>query len=154
MLLDIDDDKTNMCVMMYKQCGNKCQFFFGQDNHTHHHHHHHQYYGQWPTTFKNDNDYNPGFDIISKKIQQLQTTHTNHSIDLQDQLILQLLLPNNTASFYRYHGSVTTPPCTSNVTWLIMDDPNEIEFNQVSIIIVWMNEFYFISFHPILHLII
>ncbi|KAH7641357.1 hypothetical protein HUG17_4401 [Dermatophagoides farinae] len=65
-----------------------------------------------------------------KKIQQLQTTHTNHSIDLQDQLILQLLLPNNTASFYRYHGSVTTPPCTSNVTWLIMDDPNEIEFNQ------------------------
>ncbi|XP_075591547.1 carbonic anhydrase 6-like [Dermatophagoides farinae] len=79
---------------------------------------------------KNDNDYNPGFDIISKKIQQLQTTHTNHSIDLQDQLILQLLLPNNTASFYRYHGSVTTPPCTSNVTWLIMDDPNEIEFNQ------------------------
>lgn len=78
---------------------------------------------------KNDN--NPDFDIISEKIKQLQTTHTNHSIDIEDRLKLQLLLPKNTANFYRYHGSFTTPSCKTNVTWLIMNDPNEIGPDQV-----------------------
>uniref|UniRef100_A0A6P6YK11 Carbonic anhydrase n=1 Tax=Dermatophagoides pteronyssinus TaxID=6956 RepID=A0A6P6YK11_DERPT len=80
--------------------------------------------------FDIQNQNNPDFDVISEKIQHLQTTHTNYSIDLQDRLILQFLLPKNTRNFYRYHGSFTTPPCTTNVTWLVMNQPNEIGFIQ------------------------
>ncbi|KKO20968.1 MAG: carbonate dehydratase [Candidatus Brocadia sp.] len=36
------------------------------------------------------------------------------------------LLPRNTTAYYTYPGSLTTPPCTENVTWLILKTPIEV----------------------------
>lgn len=41
------------------------------------------------------------------------------------------LLPNNTADFYRYQGSLTTPPCYETVTWTVFREPLAISFSQL-----------------------
>jgi carbonic anhydrase len=40
------------------------------------------------------------------------------------------LLPSSKKS-YRYSGSLTTPPCSENVTWIVMEKPVEIGKDQV-----------------------
>lgn len=35
------------------------------------------------------------------------------------------LLPQN-PEYYRYSGSLTTPPCSEGVTWLVMTEPLEV----------------------------
>jgi carbonic anhydrase len=37
------------------------------------------------------------------------------------------LLPENLSVYYTYAGSLTTPPCTENVTWYVLDTTREIE---------------------------
>ena len=37
------------------------------------------------------------------------------------------LLPKELTSYYTYGGSLTTPPCTENVTWYVLDTTREIE---------------------------
>lgn len=41
-----------------------------------------------------------------------------------------LLLPKD-RSFYQYTGSLTTPPCTEGVNWLVMKKPLEVSSDQV-----------------------
>jgi carbonic anhydrase len=53
-------------------------------------------------------------------------TTLNNLVSLQD------LLPEQTTSFYRYSGSLTTPKCNQIVTWTVFDDPLVISEQQVS----------------------
>jgi len=41
------------------------------------------------------------------------------------------LLPAD-RSYYRYNGSLTTPPCTEGVKWLLMTNPVELSEAQVA----------------------
>ena len=41
------------------------------------------------------------------------------------------LLPEKSDRYYRYQGSLTTPPCSENVTWLILKQPVEISKLQI-----------------------
>ncbi|KAG8275513.1 hypothetical protein J6590_084438 [Homalodisca vitripennis] len=44
---------------------------------------------------------------------------------------LQQLLPFESQRFFRYHGSLTTPPCSEIVTWTVMEHVSYISKNQV-----------------------
>lgn len=54
---------------------------------------------------------------------QSKCDHPEHLINL---------LPDNTASFFTYNGSLTTPPCYEVVTWVIMAQP--VYLSQSSLI--------------------
>ena len=42
------------------------------------------------------------------------------------------LLPENINQYYRYQGSLTTPPCSEIVTWLVLKQPVEISQLQIA----------------------
>jgi len=44
---------------------------------------------------------------------------------------LNQLLPNNTRDFYRYRGSLTTPPCYNSVVWTVFKHPITISQLQL-----------------------
>ena len=43
------------------------------------------------------------------------------------------LLPADRSHFYTYNGSLTTPPCTENVRWFILDAPVTVSQRQIDI---------------------
>lgn len=54
----------------------------------------------------------------------------NGHMNLKVQYAAQDLLPKNHA-YYNYSGSLTTPPCTEGVNWMVMANPVEISSAQV-----------------------
>lgn len=51
------------------------------------------------------------------------TTVTDELIDLADAL-------SSTSSYYTYLGSLTTPPCSENVTWIVLKKPEKFSQAQ------------------------
>ncbi|CAJ0593182.1 unnamed protein product [Cylicocyclus nassatus] len=43
-----------------------------------------------------------------------------------------VLVPDDTKTFYRYSGSLTTPPCTEGVTWTILTEPVLMSSQQLN----------------------
>ncbi|GBN49490.1 hypothetical protein AVEN_20835-1, partial [Araneus ventricosus] len=56
-----------------------------------------------------------------------KSTHLLSRLNLSD------MLPENPASFYRYIGSLTTPPCDEGVIWSILRKTAHIGRHQVCI---------------------
>lgn len=48
-----------------------------------------------------------------------------------DPVHLQQLLPYDHQKFFRYHGSMTTPPCSEVVIWTVMEHVSYISKSQV-----------------------
>ena len=46
-------------------------------------------------------------------------------------LDLKSLLPKNTKDYYRYEGSLTTPPCFESVVWTVFEETQTISEKQV-----------------------
>ncbi|VDO85439.1 unnamed protein product [Haemonchus placei] len=42
-----------------------------------------------------------------------------------------VLLPNDRITYYKYTGSLTTPPCSEDVTWFVFPEPKLISAKQV-----------------------
>ncbi|NXN93613.1 CAH6 anhydrase, partial [Rhinopomastus cyanomelas] len=49
-------------------------------------------------------------------------------------LDVQAMLPENLLHFYRYKGSLTTPPCSESVIWTIFDSPIVLSHTQISLL--------------------
>lgn len=73
--------------------------------------------------------------------EELQSV-VNELLDVQDfgketrlnnTFMLSSLMPRNTALFYTYKGSLTTPPCNEVVTWVIFPNPVPISFRQMNV---------------------
>lgn len=47
--------------------------------------------------------------------------------------VLRDLLPSSIGSYYRYIGSLTTPPCSKVVEWIIFSRPVFLSYKQVSL---------------------
>ncbi|XP_030623590.1 LOW QUALITY PROTEIN: carbonic anhydrase 6 [Chanos chanos] len=46
-------------------------------------------------------------------------------------LNVRSMLPENLSHFYRYHGSLTTPPCYESILWTVFDTPITLSHNQI-----------------------
>ncbi len=54
------------------------------------------------------------------KEQGKEYTHTDLKINANQ------ILPKNTAAYYTYHGSLTTPPCSEIVNWFVLKTPIQV----------------------------
>lgn len=75
-------------------------------------------------------DKNQEIQKIVEKIPDI--LHKGDAADLESPLNPKLLLPKN-LSYWTYMGSLTTPPCTECVVWVVFANPIEISHHQVSI---------------------
>lgn len=66
---------------------------------------------------------NPSFDPLVKAAQA-DSTPTPDTVDLQSMMPDSLL-------HYAYTGSLTTPPCSEGVQWLVMETPVELGQDQI-----------------------
>ena len=72
---------------------------------------------------------NPTLDDIWHKIPY----DDDGESEVSDLIINALqLLPENKNQYYRYQGSLTTPPCSEIVTWLILKQPVEVSKLQIA----------------------
>ena len=92
---------------------------------------------------------NPAFDAILnentlKKIEFPDDLATENitGYDIIDNLDLSYLIPDNleTAGYYAYEGSLTTPPCTDVVRWHMMKATSTISEQQLEKLRVLMND--------------
>lgn len=54
-----------------------------------------------------------------------------------DPFVLRDLLPASLGSYYRYAGSLTTPPCSEIVEWIVFRKPVPISYHQVCLVCPW-----------------
>lgn len=54
------------------------------------------------------------------------------TVDLSCPVDPAKLLPQNFTGYYTYHGSLTTPPCSECVTWIVFKEPIEVSSDQLN----------------------
>lgn len=60
----------------------------------------------------------------------LPETETEKDMDIKEPVDIQALLPSNQTTFF-YNGSLTTPPCTEDVKWMVYEEPIEMSKEQI-----------------------
>jgi carbonic anhydrase len=72
---------------------------------------------------------NKKFEPIFMAIRKVMQENTNATIEKE--IILKDLLPENRLEYYRYNGSLTTPPCNEIVVWTVFKQPIEVSQAQL-----------------------
>ncbi|CAH8640867.1 unnamed protein product [Heterobilharzia americana] len=61
----------------------------------------------------------------------LKSTKKGESKEIQPMLDINSLLPSDLSRYYTYSGSLTTPPCSECVTWIVLDEPVVMSIDQL-----------------------
>ncbi|WP_227939891.1 carbonic anhydrase [Alkalihalobacillus deserti] len=69
-------------------------------------------------------------EILKEAWANMPTEKTPEDVELTNPIDLQNLLPANMKSF-RFSGSLTTPPCSEGVSWIVLENP--IQYSQEQI---------------------
>ncbi|KAK2851289.1 hypothetical protein Q5P01_007565 [Channa striata] len=72
-----------------------------------------------------ENTYYSDFISSLDKIKYAGQSMTISSIDVRS------MLPENLNHFFRYQGSLTTPPCYESILWTVFDTPITLSHNQI-----------------------
>lgn len=84
------------------------------------------------TIFDNtDDDENNNLELDKIVMQLREISGFNTSVNLKRPLNLRNLLPRDIDTFYSYEGSLTTPPCSEVITWVIFPQVQKIGPNQL-----------------------
>jgi carbonic anhydrase len=71
------------------------------------------------------------FNNIIKKLWKDIPTEINKETLVKDHLIDAGALFPSSMEYFLYNGSLTTPPCSENVTWFVLEEPIEVSEKQV-----------------------
>ena len=63
-------------------------------------------------------------------IQRVQRQGSNVTL-AGSRIILDDMLPNDLGRFFKYSGSLTTPPCSESVTWFVFNEITGISLSQL-----------------------
>lgn len=74
---------------------------------------------------------NPLLDPIIDYLPNIIEFGSKVDLGEEDEFALISLLPSLYQTFYRYKGSLTTPPCTESVTWLVVAGLESIGYSQL-----------------------
>lgn len=69
---------------------------------------------------------------LTEEVEQLHT----HGRSVTSDLTAEQFLPADTSRFFRYHGSLTTPPCSESVLWSILKSKPTLSPEQI----VWFKK--------------
>jgi carbonic anhydrase len=83
---------------------------------------------------------NPAIEKLIKQLKSIRLADQvapivlteNNNDEQQQQLDINDLLPEDTKSYYHYLGSLTTPPCTEAVKWIVFKMPITISARQLN----------------------
>lgn len=69
-------------------------------------------------------------EALSALWEALPSEKTHEDISIESPVPLQALLPKDQTSF-QYNGSLTTPPCTEEVEWIVFEEPIQMSKEQI-----------------------
>ncbi|XP_061076934.1 carbonic anhydrase 6 isoform X1 [Conger conger] len=72
-----------------------------------------------------ENTYYSDFISNLAKVKYAGQSMTITSVDVRS------MLPENLSHFFRYQGSLTTPPCYESILWTVFDTPITLSHNQI-----------------------
>lgn len=81
--------------------------------------------------FQVQEDDNKNLNPLLKILPNIQWI--NNEVYMNVSITLASLMPRNLEIFYTYRGSLTTPPCSEAVTWIVFSTPVSISFRQVRV---------------------
>ncbi|KAF5401320.1 Eukaryotic-type carbonic anhydrase [Paragonimus heterotremus] len=68
---------------------------------------------------------------FEKLVSALSNMRNGDEKTIEPELDLRTLLPNDLSKYYTYPGSLTTPPCSECVTWILLDEPIVVSEDQI-----------------------
>ena len=74
-----------------------------------------------------DKDFIPLIEVMEKVDE-----FPDKAVDLERKITARSFLPRNTADYYRYHGSLTTPNCNEGVIWTVFINTLPMSADQVN----------------------